>query len=807
MRDLARHKLLLGLSTSIIRQSPRYGIALPLNRQDAIDDHQISSIDVYDPNIPVTRHLKDTLGECLESINDKDYEVLKAYVHSIQHDQVDLLTADNIAFSGGGGKGIGYSGLIKYLTQESNFEFSGRDVIGYIQDNFPDAKIPKDSAFYFTNKLSYKDMVAEVKEMFSNHLHASHALHLLSSDGLIQERRVIDTIKAVSGTSAGAITALPVALGMDYDDYSKLMVNSQFNHFFLNSSDLSTRIARATFTPDLYRNKYVKRFSTIYKEELAKRVSKMFPHDPGLKHPGESQVLVDSLLRDATSYGIDHLYHRAKKSGILSEIRQATEDRINQEIDGKKSGFIRNFFNKRAKRFTHTLAQAREDFINSGGFKSEGSSYGYSSTDDEAFFVSVHQQSKADNISMFFGRIISNRMKAIPLVTLKMAAEGKFDDAFNVNPKNALNILKSAVAHLKKEGLDTTDENIYLTCHKMCTLRRKELYKQGMPADLTIENTLADLGLNIQRVTSGEREIVDNAFDIIDSLASDKRRRFSLDYYASQDEPNVIVNMPSVIRACKRSLYSNMASLTFVELERLKRYAPEEGFKSLYITATTSRFFARGKRPRTHYFSHTNDGDIPIQNAIRASMTLPGLFKSTQYNSRNLFDGGIFENIPSGPFNNNRSTIIAMAEDEDFFRRGATFKESWKNGFIGNFMYYANKNMRNFSLSDSMRGVFSTSNHYGTTNFSFMKKDLETISGLNREIIDEDMGFSKDAMYYFLKHKSLSSEPSPGIDDHQETPLKKGVFSGLDEGNKDSYGKHMVKLSSKHNEKYDNYGI
>lgn len=807
MKDLARHKLLLGLATSIVKKSNHSGIMLPRLYRDAIRNPDIISIQIYDQEIPVTTYLKPTLGECLSSINEDDYTVLKAYVHSIQHDSVDIDTPDNIAFSGGGGKGIGYSGLIKYLSEESIYTYSQQHIKDLLINDFGIMNIPNDSPIFINSKMKRDEFLKELSNLLGSDLNSAHALYILANQGAVKEKPIIETIRAVSGTSAGAITALPVALGMNYEDYSRLIINSQFNHFFVGSSRTISSITRI-LKPNLYRNSYVKKYSSLYVEKITERIGEILPEIASDYNPDEKRALVHSLLNNATSLGLDYLHQRVRKSGLINEIKTEVDDQMDDIINTHRKSKVRRLLEKMPipERLKTTITRSKGDFDKAGGFKSTNNSYGYSSSADEAFFISSYHHSKTDNISMFFGRLISNKLREIPLDELMRALPGRAEDAFEVAPENAFRIISLAKAHLIENGVELSDENIYKTCFRMSSFSRYDLHNNDIDSDLYMEKTLKLLGMPVSYATEGDRQTLDSAMAIIEAAYHNKRRSISLS--ACSNTPihqKLITSSRDVMRACERSFLNDLSSVTFKELNLIKQNTSNNNIKDIYISATGSKLHLL-RRPRTLYFSHKENSNTPIQKAIRASMTIPLLFNKTKHGKHNLYDGGLFENTPITPFKSEQSTIVAMAEDQEFFERASTPTRSWKAfkaKIFPNALTWMNSYINKLSLSDSMRTIISSSYQNGTVDFSFNEMTLAKVSSANHDTLFNKPGFKGDAMYYFLRNKHVLHNETPiDLDHHLSKGVSPGVFSNNKRDN-DHYGKDVLKLAKEHNAIYD----
>jgi NTE family protein len=93
------------------------------------------------------------------------------------------------------------------------------------------------------------------------------------------------------------------------------------------------------------------------------------------------------------------------------------------------------------------------------------------------------------------------------------------------------------------------------------------------------------------------------------------------------------------------NLKSYDGKLTFRDLENLSVQAPELGIKTICFTGTNYT------KKTLEIFSCYNTPDMPIDLAVRISMSIPWFFQSVKYNNNEYIDGGCLDNFPMGIFN------------------------------------------------------------------------------------------------------------------------------------------------------------
>lgn len=97
---------------------------------------------------------------------------------------------------------------------------------------------------------------------------------------------------------------------------------------------------------------------------------------------------------------------------------------------------------------------------------------------------------------------------------------------------------------------------------------------------------------------------------------------------------------------------TSQQKLNLQHLHHLKILTPELGFKDLFVTGTKAT--VRGIK--NEVFSHQTNPPVAIEDAIRASMSIPFLYKPVVINNKYYADGGLTSNLPYEVYKNNPDT-------------------------------------------------------------------------------------------------------------------------------------------------------
>ena len=219
----------------------------------------------------------------------------------------------------------------------------------------------------------------------------------------IEEHNI--NIKAVSGTSAGAITALPYALGYKPDKIAEIVLGYDFTAFLqesmLTKSPTISALSRfsASKRALMYRSEYFQDFVKEFKRPLLKYLILKNKHKTvlGIEYPFEMQM----------DYKINHLEDHLKNGNITLKQRRslygsALETDLNSIIKIAEMKALLNFkksVQKNEKDITHDELKEKLSL----GFKSNA--------DALKTFLRIFKSE--DVIEEFFGDLIENKVGAI----------------------------------------------------------------------------------------------------------------------------------------------------------------------------------------------------------------------------------------------------------------------------------------------------------------------------------------------------------------------------------------------------------
>ncbi len=89
-----------------------------------------------------------------------------------------------------------------------------------------------------------------------------------------------------------------------------------------------------------------------------------------------------------------------------------------------------------------------------------------------------------------------------------------------------------------------------------------------------------------------------------------------------------------------KTMLAHKGSITFRELQTIREYFPELNIKNICLTGTNYT------DQKLEVFSIEKTPDMPIDVAVRISMSIPWAFKSVMYNGKEYVDGGCLNNYP-----------------------------------------------------------------------------------------------------------------------------------------------------------------
>lgn len=806
MDDIVRHKTLILLSKAVYERVNEVDIALPPTREEALNTAAINSLDLYGTKNSSYQYFPNSLHECLTSISDDDYLLVSDYVDSLGKNRFNLATIDNLVFSGGGGKGAAYASLIEHLSESNIYVFKPSEVASYLERDYG-IILDQDSLIH-TGKVTESEFKKELESGlisagFAPEVHTELTTQMILS-APVTKSSTLKELKAVSGTSAGAITALPIALGMNYDEYKDIITQNQFNHFFMSNN--STGAFSKLYThamQDKYGIKYIDKFSKNYTRNLAIELHKAIAasKDPELSI-ARNIALSDkgNLPIQSFEYLIEQCnQHKIKTgNGILDNAFMSTMEQLNAQITEAPNS---------------RLAKSYAAFVEQGGFK-------HSLADRneilalpeavDAFYISLYRSNNIDAISEFFGNMIVKKAESIGVHKLKEALPERYEKDYTGVMDLAQKLILEAGEAIEARGETLNSQLILGEVFKI------DPYSAKNPKD-------AEGNLFVYLTSEGAAipaDLVSRAQNLLELYHQDKvmhQKDECVDiesvYYELKNNKELSSRFDSrsavVEGYLQDSFYKSMNDLTFNELNKIKSKIPESGIKDIYITATEVRL-TRGV-VRTRYFGQDQGidkkdaakmdnkdlpiGDAPIKQAIRASMGVPVVFKAKKYTSAGgnyLYDGGLRANTPAKPFKGKHNTAFAIVGDQNFYDKKKTLSGSWKGkllskSFMGSLisrgMYAGNDFQKNFSTSSSLKSIFLNSEAVGMMNFNF-SGHLDSMGDTNKSNITSEPNLDKDGYYYYLKNK----QDNLGSEINFTGELYPGIFSD------GSYGTEMKKM-------------
>jgi len=193
--------------------------------------------------------------------------------------------------------------------------------------------------------------------------------------------------------------------------------------------------------------------------------------------------------------------------------------------------------------------------------------------------------------------------------------------------------------------------------------------------------------------------------------------------------------------------FSGNSDLTFSELDDLVRKHPST-FKCLSIISSNLT------RQSPQVFNRTNNPDLPIWLAVRASMSIPLLFEPVIIDGEYHVDGGLAWNYPielydrtetnktTGEFSreSNPATLGFFLEPQNLVAEGKKFKTNHypikclkSYGMALGSYFYETANAKHLNASDRKRTVFIDDLGISGTNFEITKKQVDELIASGRK--------------------------------------------------------------------------
>ena len=130
------------------------------------------------------------------------------------------------------------------------------------------------------------------------------------------------------------------------------------------------------------------------------------------------------------------------------------------------------------------------------------------------------------------------------------------------------------------------------------------------------------------------------------------------------------------------------------------------------------------------FFSHLTHPDLPIRDAIRASISIPLLYNSHVIDDKHYIDGGVVRNIPYDPYIGHEELTIGVAiESNEHDVNQITNIQAYIGALLSSLHENANYVPPSFSHLIRIR-----TNHTGT-NFSIKREDIEEMMNIGKEAI------------------------------------------------------------------------
>lgn len=142
-----------------------------------------------------------------------------------------------------------------------------------------------------------------------------------------------------------------------------------------------------------------------------------------------------------------------------------------------------------------------------------------------------------------------------------------------------------------------------------------------------------------------------------ENLLSDKQS-----YNAKATDESIVKSLKEIKDFMEKD---EVNELTLEHLHQLKLISPEDHFLDLFVTATQMTWSGL----KNIIMDYKSNPPVSVKAAIRASMSIPGIYKFAKVNNTTLFDGGISDNTPIKVYKDNPKTKDDIVLGITFGRR------------------------------------------------------------------------------------------------------------------------------------------
>lgn len=672
-----------------------------------------------------------TILSFLKDLGPENFETLKAAVLNYRMYSVKHENVENLVFAGGGAKGMAYPGVLSVL----------------------DRPLSKNS-----------------------------------------NKTILTNVKAVAGASAGALTALPLALGLSAKEVQDIVVNNDFGAFFSEScldkggirGAMLSYIMKRGMGGEKFRDiKKELRFIKAYCEEFEKAYSIILLKAYNFGKSKQYDITKDDFNEVSASLERHAVYreslanfreHFAKTSSEIQLRKLLSElDTITVE---KQSGldFVHEHSLNKARAVLQKEGYSQEEVIDLNPL---------GDSQDSAKYVLRSSRDK-DNIEGFFGDIIEKRLDAIPEEKLEDVVPEltiQQDQKLFRDIKKGLKYITEFVRPLLDEVAPYEASPVFWKRELMSILRNHELNKSNSMAS-NIEKMQKKTGLNSWQAKSVIDSLSEMPASVIQGLLNDSEAGSQ---YAVDSTLEAVVTEHS-----KRSYRAGAKrNMTFEHLRKLALGLPQYGFKDLYITMCEDKgaghalkAIGKLKNPLVEKYSlieasydNAEFKSMPIKKSARFSMNLPLVFDQLEYKGRMFVDGGVKNNLPKNIFHNKgaktaQKTLVFMFGEDDYFKKSHNFKRAlysspiFNNGlgvvqgikslisrFSAGLHYQKNTSYKEISGADMWKTHIVRSYDVGTTSFIMSRKDKLRLIERAEASMMEKMEKGTDAQRAFLQSR------------------------------------------------------
>ena len=130
------------------------------------------------------------------------------------------------------------------------------------------------------------------------------------------------------------------------------------------------------------------------------------------------------------------------------------------------------------------------------------------------------------------------------------------------------------------------------------------------------------------------------------------------------------------------------------------------------------------------YFSHLSHPDLPIRDAIRASIAIPLIYNSHVIDDKHYVDGGVVRNLPYDPYIGHEDVTLGLMVEGN---RSPVDKISNIQMYIGAFLSSLQENA-NYVPPSFSHLIKICTNHSGT-NFSIKSEDIEAMMNIGKNTV------------------------------------------------------------------------